>query len=63
MKRNSAGLIINNDIDEFNKYKLERTRVVQQKSLESRVNKLETELSEMKQILQEIRKGITEWQS
>lgn len=59
MKKNSAGLVINNNIDEFNKYKLERLRVVQQKSLEERVKRLESDISEIKSILQTIQSRIS----
>lgn len=54
MQKNSEGLIINNDIDEFNRYKIERAKMVRQKSLEQRVNKLESDISEIKSILQSI---------
>lgn len=58
MKKNSAGLIINNDIDEFQRYKLERAKIVRQKSLEERVQKLESDISEIKNILQTIQSRI-----
>jgi len=54
MQKNSEGLIINNDIDEFNRYKIERAKMVRQKSLEQRVDKLESDISEIKSILQSI---------
>ena len=59
MKKNSEGLIINNDIDEFNRYKLERAKVVRQKTLEERVQKLESDISEIKNILQTIQSRIS----
>lgn len=59
MKKNSAGLVINNDIDEFHRYKLERAKIVRQKSLEDRVNKLESDISEIKSILQTIQSRIS----
>ena len=59
MKRNSSGLIINNDINEFHRYKMERTKLVRQKSLEERVDKLESEISEIKSILQSIQSRIS----
>lgn len=59
MQKNSAGLIINNDIDELHRYKLERAKIVRQKSLEERVNKLESDISEIKSILQTIQSRIS----
>lgn len=59
MKKNSAGLVINNDIDEFHRYKLERAKIVRQKSLEDRVAKLESDISEIKSILQTIQSRIS----
>jgi len=59
MKKDSTGLVINNDIDEFHKYKMERAKVVRQKSLENRVEKLESEVSELKNILQSIQSRIS----
>jgi uncharacterized protein YceH (UPF0502 family) len=58
MKKDSSGLVINSDIDEFHKYKLERAKVVRQKSLEQRVEKLESDISELKSILQSIQSRI-----
>ena len=58
MKKNSAGLIINNDIDDFHRYKLERAKIVRQKSLEERVQNLESDISEIKNILQTIQSRI-----
>lgn len=58
MRKETTGLIINNDIDEFGRYKLERSKLLRQKSLESRVKKLESELSEIKSILQSIQSRI-----
>ena len=57
MKRNADGLIINNNINEFQRYKMERSKVVRQKSLEERVHRLESELAEMKQLLQSLNVG------
>lgn len=54
MLKESSGLIINNDIDEFRRYKMERSKILRQKSLESRVEQLESDISEMKKILQSI---------
>jgi hypothetical protein len=45
MKKNSEGIVINNDMDEFQRYKVERLRVVQQKSLEQKVENLEHQLT------------------
>ena len=59
MQKNTAGLIINNDIDELHRYKLERAKIVRQKSLEERVNKLESDISEIKSILQTIQSRIS----
>lgn len=59
MQKNSEGLVINNDIDELQRYKLERAKIVRQKSLEARVNKLESEISEIKSILQTIQSRIS----
>lgn len=59
MQKNSAGLIINTDIDELHRYKLERAKIVRQKSLEERVNKLESDISEIKSILQTIQSRIS----
>lgn len=59
MKKNSAGLIINNDIDDFHRYKLERAKIVRQKSLEERVQNLESDISEIKNILQTIQSRIS----
>jgi len=59
MKKDSTGLVINNDIDEFHKYKMERAKVVRQKSLENRVEKLESEISELKNVLQSIQSRIS----
>jgi len=59
MRKDSNGLVINNDIDEFHKYKMERAKVVRQKSLENRVEKLESEISELKNILQSIQSRIS----
>jgi len=59
MKRNSSGLIINNNVNEFQRYKMERTKLVRQKSLEERVDKLESEISEIKSILQSIQSRIS----
>jgi len=59
MKRNSSGLIINNNVDEFQRYKMERTKLIKQKSLEDRVEKLESDISEIKSILQSIQSRIS----
>lgn len=59
MRKDSTGLVINNNIDEFHKYKMERAKVVRQKSLENRVEKLESEISELKNILQSIQSRIS----
>ena len=59
MKRNSSGLIINNNVDEFQRYKMERTKLIKQKSLEDRVEKLESDISEIKSILQSIQNRIS----
>lgn len=59
MQKNSEGLVINNDIDELHRYKLERAKIVRQKSLEARMNKLESEISEIKSILQTIQSRIS----
>jgi len=59
MKKDSTGLVINNDTNEFHKYKMERAKVVRQKSLENRVEKLESEISELKNVLQSIQSRIS----
>lgn len=52
MKKEETGLVINNNMDEFQRYKLERSKLVQTKTLESRIEKLESDISEIKNILQ-----------
>lgn len=45
MEKNSDGIVINKNIDDFQRYKLERLRVVQQKTLEQRVQHLQEQLN------------------
>lgn len=45
MEKNSDGIVINNNTEEFQRYKLERLRIVQQKNLEQRIQQLEQQLS------------------
>lgn len=45
MEKTSDGIVINNNIDDFQRYKLERLRVVQQKTLEQQVQHLQEQLN------------------
>lgn len=54
MKKEVSGLIINNNVDEFRRYQLERSKIIRQKSLEKRIEQLESDLSEMKKVIQTI---------
>lgn len=49
--KDDAGVVHNNNIDEFQRYKLEREKLLLQRTLEERVTKLEHELNELRKKL------------
>lgn len=51
-------MYINSNIDEFERYKMARSRAIREKQLQNRVDHLEKELNNIKRILQEINSRI-----
>lgn len=49
--KDDVGAVHNNNIDEFQRYKLERDRLLLQKTLEERVTVLENEIKELRKKL------------
>jgi len=49
--KDDTGVVHNNNIDEFQRYKLEREKLLLQRTLEERVTKLEHELNELRKKL------------
>lgn len=50
----SRGMFINKNMDEFARYKLAREKAQKQKTLETRVQSLEREVTQLKKIIQDI---------
>lgn len=57
MQKVNEGVFINNDIDEFEKYKLARKRAKREIDLSRRVSKLEIEITELKKLIQDLKVG------
>lgn len=57
MQKINEGVFINNDIDEFEKYKLARKRAKREIDLSQRVSKLEIEITELKKLIQDLTVG------
>lgn len=57
MQKINDGVFINNDIDEFEKYKLARKRAKREIDLSQRVSKLEIEITELKKLIQDLTVG------
>jgi len=57
MLKINEGVFINNDIDEFEKYKLARKRAKREIDLSQRVSKLEIEITELKKLIQDLTVG------
>lgn len=57
MHKINDGVFINNDIDEFEKYKLARKRAKREIDLSQRVSKLEIEITELKKLIQDLKVG------
>lgn len=49
--KDDVGAVHNNNIDDFQRYKLEREKLLLQKSLEDRVTQLENEIKELRKKL------------
>lgn len=49
--KDDVGAVHNNNIDEFQRYKLERDRLLLQRTLEERVTVLENEIKELRKKL------------
>lgn len=58
MQKNSEGIVINTNDEEFQRYKLERLRVVKQKSLEDRIEKIEQQLTALVNEFSELKNRI-----
>lgn len=52
--KTSDGSVINTNKDEFEKYKMSRERAVREKHLSQRIEKLEQEMKQMKQMFHEL---------
>lgn len=52
--RSQTGAIINNDINEYEKYKMQRLRAVQNKKVEEKIDDLQKDISEIKILLKQI---------
>lgn len=52
--KDSRGMFINKNMDDFARYKLAREKAQKQRTLEARVGSLEKEVTQLKKIIQEI---------
>jgi len=52
--KTDGGSVINNDLSEYERYKLKRKQAVREKSIEQKVQVLEQEISELKIIVKEL---------
>ena len=50
-KRNDLGVIVNDNLDEFERFKQRRSQIVREKSLEGRVKMLEDEIKNLKELV------------
>ena len=57
MTKIHEGVFINNNIDEFEKYKLARRRAKKDIDLTARVSRLENEIRDLKKIIQDLKVG------
>lgn len=53
-EKTDAGAVLNNDISQFERYKLQRQKSYQQKSLEQRIEFLEKELDTLKKTISKL---------
>lgn len=52
--KNSQGMYINNNVDQFSRYKMAREKAQREKTLASRVTTLEKEVLQLKNIIKDI---------
>jgi len=54
VKKLTEGVIINTNIDDLQRHKMARQRILNEKRLENRVDHLEDEVAALKRIIQEL---------
>lgn len=52
--KNDDGMIINTRMDDFDRYRMARTRAIREKALAERVDHIEKDLVEIKSLLQKL---------
>lgn len=52
--KNDDGMIINTKIDDFDRYRMARTKAIKDKALVERVDQIEKDLVEIKSLLQKL---------
>jgi hypothetical protein len=53
-EKTDEGTFINTNMDDFERYKAARARAYREKDLSTKVNKLEDDISQIKQLLQKL---------
>lgn len=53
-EKDSSGAVFNNDISQFERYKLQRQKIQREKSLEQRIEFLEKELDTLKKTISQL---------